>query len=166
MRVFNKLDSINCTEKRKMPEILIDKPAYDQGMLGCAPADEIKPGKFFVERQKLAAANDERFARELLVKVLAKRNEEGFPTIVLERLADDGRPLGEQEVTVDPDGIIISANWDEKGYLIGGVEADDSGFNRTKEELFAPILLEAEKPQEVRYLEQPALGEPEEQWAA
>lgn len=93
--------------------------------------------------QLVGVVSDDLFARELLVRVVAKHNEAGFPEVELERLDDDGRQLetADQEVTLDPDGLIIGQKWDERGYLMGGVPAGPDGFNLTKAELFTPVMI-------------------------
>ena len=133
-----------------MAETIIDKEAYELGRVGCAPPEEIEPGRFFVERLRLVGIlNDELFARELLVRVVAKHNEDGFPEVALERLEDNGRPLevADQEVMLDPDGLIIGMDWDERGYLIGGIPGGSDGFNLTKEQLLKPAAVPVIKAQ-------------------
>jgi hypothetical protein len=137
----------------KMSENIVDKETYELRRSGCAPADEIEPDLFYVEYSKLGGAvSDESFARELFVKIADKRDEEGLPTVVLELLTDDGEPLDTREVTLDPDGIIIGPEWEEKGYLVGGMPPMGDGQNITKEELFVPV--EVRKPRKTEELPQ------------
>lgn len=142
-----------------MAETIISQGEYEQGKNSCAPPEIVQAGWYFAERSRLVPGSADEFAREVLIRILDVRGEDGFPIIGLERLEDDGRPVDVGEIVLDPEGIIISDDWTEGGYLIGGRGPGGGPFNITKAELdlYAPAVLRrsVEAPLQVMHIPLP-----------
>jgi hypothetical protein len=125
-------------------EKIIDKDAYDAGT--GTPPNEIKPGMFFMERLKLESPEDNAFAREFFVRVIANHDNDGYYTLRLQKLSDGGTDLEvePQKINVSPDGTINPPDWTpdpDKGYLFAGANPNEDGSPVTYEQLLVPVPL-------------------------